>query len=66
VAEAEVAADAGASLVGVNARDLATLEVDPNRFADVRQSLPAGTVLVAESGISDQAGVQTRTGGAHG
>lgn len=58
VAEAEVAADAGASLVGVNARDLTTLEVDPNRFAEVRRRLPAGTVLVAESGISDRAGVQ--------
>jgi indole-3-glycerol phosphate synthase len=58
VAEAEVAADAGASVVGVNARDLTTLEVDPNRFAEVRRRLPAGTVLVAESGISDRAGVQ--------
>ena len=58
VAEAEIAAGAGASLVGVNARDLATLEVDPNRFAEVRLSLPAGTVLVAESGIRDRAGVQ--------
>ena len=58
VAEAEVAAAAGASLVGVNARDLATLEVDPGRFAEVRQALPAGTVLVAESGIRDRAGVE--------
>jgi indole-3-glycerol phosphate synthase len=58
VAEAEIAAAAGASLVGVNARDLATLEVDPSRFAEVRRSVPAGTVLVAESGIRDRAGVQ--------
>jgi indole-3-glycerol phosphate synthase len=57
-AEAEVAAAAGAALVGVNARDLATLEVDPGRFAAVRQALPGGTVLVAESGIRDRAGVQ--------
>jgi indole-3-glycerol phosphate synthase len=59
LAEAETAADAGANLVGVNARDLATLEVDPDRFAAVRQALPDGTVLVAESGIRDRAGVQT-------
>jgi indole-3-glycerol phosphate synthase len=58
LAEAEVAAAAGATLVGVNARDLATLEVDPGRFAAVRQALPGGTVLVAESGIHDRAGVQ--------
>jgi indole-3-glycerol phosphate synthase len=57
-AEAEVAAAVDATLVGVNARDLATLEVDPNRFAEVRRSLPAGTVLVAESGIRDRADVQ--------
>jgi indole-3-glycerol phosphate synthase len=56
--EAEVAAAAGATLVGVNARDLATLEVDPGRFAAVRQALPGGTVLVAESGIRDRAGVR--------
>ena len=56
--EAEVAAAAGAALVGVNARDLATLEVDPDRFTAVRQTLPPGTVLVAESGIRDRAGVQ--------
>jgi indole-3-glycerol phosphate synthase len=58
VPEAEVAAAAGASLVGVNARDLATLEVDPGRFAAVRQAVAAGTVLVAESGIRDPAGVR--------
>ena len=58
VAEAAVAADAGATLVGVNARDLATLEVDPDRFAAVRQALPSGTVLVAESGIRDAAGIR--------
>jgi indole-3-glycerol phosphate synthase len=58
VAEAEVAAAAGATLVGVNARDLTSLEVDPGRFAAVHHALPAGTVLVAESGIRDRAGVQ--------
>jgi indole-3-glycerol phosphate synthase len=62
VAEAEVAAAAGASLVGVNARDLATLELDPGRFAAVRQAVPGGTVLVAESGIRDRAGVQAAAG----
>ena len=56
--EAEAAAAAGATLIGVNARDLATLEVDPGRFAAVRRAVAAGTVLVAESGIRDQAGVR--------
>jgi indole-3-glycerol phosphate synthase len=57
-AEAAAAAAAGATLVGVNARDLTTLEVDPGRFAAVRDALPGGAVLVAESGIRDRADVE--------
>jgi indole-3-glycerol phosphate synthase len=51
--EAEMgrAADAGAGLVGVNARNLRTLEVDTTTFARVAALAPEGTVLVAESGI---------------
>jgi indole-3-glycerol phosphate synthase len=56
--EAAVAAAAGATLIGVNTRDLATLEVDPDRFAVVRRALPDGAVLVAESGIRDHADVR--------
>ncbi len=56
-AEAAAAAAGGAALVGVNARDLATLELDPGRFAAVREALPAGAVLVAESGIRTRADV---------
>jgi indole-3-glycerol phosphate synthase len=51
-AEAELAAAAGATLVGVNARDLATLTVDPGRLAAVRDALPRGATVVAESGIN--------------
>jgi indole-3-glycerol phosphate synthase len=58
VAEAAAAAEAAATLVGVNARDLATLEVDPGRFAAVRDALPGGAVLVAESGIRGRADVE--------
>jgi indole-3-glycerol phosphate synthase len=57
-AEASAAAAAGAAVVGVNARDLATLEVDPGRFAAVRDALPGGAVLVAESGIRNRADVE--------
>jgi len=57
--EAEVgpALAAGARLIGVNARDLRTLEVDPRAFAQVAPSLPADVVKVAESGIRDPADV---------
>jgi indole-3-glycerol phosphate synthase len=40
------------SLVGVNARNLKTLEVDPATFGKVAPLVPAGVVRVAESGIS--------------
>jgi indole-3-glycerol phosphate synthase len=56
--EAEAAAKAGAALVGINARDLATLTLDRDRFAEVRQALPAGVALVAESGIRNRADVE--------
>jgi len=59
--EAARAAAAGAGLIGVNARDLATLTVDPGRFAEVRDALPAAATLVAESGIRTRADVVAAT-----
>jgi indole-3-glycerol phosphate synthase len=50
--EVERAVALDASLVGVNARDLTTLEVDPRTFGRLAGSLPAGVVTVAESGIA--------------
>jgi indole-3-glycerol phosphate synthase len=41
----------GATLVGVNARDLRTFEVDRDAFARLRPELPADALAVAESGI---------------
>lgn len=42
---------AGAGLVGVNQRDLATFEVDRARAERLAGAIPAGVVAVAESGI---------------
>ena len=50
--EVERAVDLGAELVGVNARNLKTLEVDPGTFGRLVKLLPDGVVAVAESGIS--------------
>lgn len=47
------AVDVGASLVGVNQRDLTTFEVDPQRALRVARHLPRGILAVAESGIGD-------------
>jgi indole-3-glycerol phosphate synthase len=40
------------ALVGVNTRNLQSLEVDPHRLADLAKQLPTGVPGVAESGIA--------------
>ncbi|MGI8645301.1 MAG: indole-3-glycerol phosphate synthase TrpC [Nocardioides sp.] len=55
--EAERAVAIGADLIGVNARNLKTLEVDDQVFGRLAAQLPDDAVLVAESGISGPADV---------
>jgi len=50
--ETRRAVDAGARVVGVNARNLKTLDVDPDTFARLAPLVPDGCVRVAESGIA--------------
>jgi indole-3-glycerol phosphate synthase len=65
-AEVERALAAGAQVVGVNARNLKTLEVDRDTFARVAPAIPDSVVRVAESGIRGGADVATVVGqGAH-
>ncbi|MCU1463288.1 MAG: trpC [Acidimicrobiales bacterium] len=45
---------AGATLVGVNQRDLRTFEVDHDLAATLATRMPAGIVRVAESGVRDR------------
>ena len=45
------AVDAGARIIGVNARNLKDLRVDRDTFANVAPSIPAHIVKVAESGV---------------
>jgi indole-3-glycerol phosphate synthase len=55
IREGEVALKAGARVLGVNNRDLATFHVDPSRTEAVFPLLrEAGVVAVAESGIHDR------------
>ena len=51
--EAEVASalDAGAKVIGVNARDLGTLEVDRGVFGRLAPLMPPEVVKIAESGV---------------
>ena len=57
VAEAHRAIDAGATIIGVNSRDLRTLKVSLSVFDDVAAALPKEAVAIAESGISSFADV---------
>lgn len=50
-AEADRALQAGARVIGVNARDLKTLSVDRNCFARIAPGLPSNVIRVAESGV---------------
>ena len=49
--ELDRALDAGAKVIGVNARNLATLEVDRGVFARLAPRVPDGIIKIAESGI---------------
>ena len=49
--EVRRALDAGADVIGVNARNLRTLEVDPLTFARLAPLIPDGVVRIAESGV---------------
>ena len=49
------AVDAGATVIGVNARNLKTLAVDPDTFGRLAPLVPDTCVKVAESGVSGPA-----------
>ncbi len=50
--ETQRALDAGATVIGVNARNLKTLQIHPDTFSRLRPLIPEEVVTVAESGIS--------------
>jgi indole-3-glycerol phosphate synthase len=49
--ELERALDLGTPIIGVNARDLGTLEIDRGRQIELLRRLPKGLLRIAESGI---------------
>jgi indole-3-glycerol phosphate synthase len=50
--------DAGATLVGVNNRDLRTMQVRLEHTLELAARVPVGVLLVSESGIRDRADVE--------
>ena len=56
--EVETAVEAGAEVIGINNRDLHSLEVDLETTFELLADVPAGTVVVAESGITENEDVE--------
>lgn len=56
--ELRMAADAGAQLIGVNSRNLRTLQVEPDLHPHLGSLLPKGAIAVAESGLRTRADLQ--------
>ena len=50
--------DAGATLIGINNRDLRTFKTDLDHTLRMRERIPDDCVLVAESGIRTRADVE--------
>jgi indole-3-glycerol phosphate synthase len=55
--EVSRAVDLGAGLIGVNARDLSTFELDSDLFGRLADRIPTGTVKIAESAVLSAADV---------
>lgn len=55
--EVSRALDIGANVIGVNARDLSTFELDQDLFGRLADSIPSGVIRVAESAVKTAADV---------
>ncbi|CAM3058072.1 indole-3-glycerol phosphate synthase TrpC [Skermania piniformis] len=60
--EADRALAAGATVIGVNARNLATLEVDRGVFGRIAPGLPTDIIKIAESGVRSTADLHAYAG----
>jgi indole-3-glycerol phosphate synthase len=56
--ELDRALECGASIIGVNNRDLETLVIDATTAERLVPRIPAGLVAIAESGVADRADVE--------
>jgi indole-3-glycerol phosphate synthase len=60
--EVEQAVHAGARIIGINNRDLATFNVDTGLSVQLRSKIPAGILTVAESGIKSPGDIRAIRG----
>src|SRR6266478_3285401 len=59
--EAQQAIEAGATIIGVNSRDLTTFQMNPNLIRELRPLIPEDRIVVAESGIQTAADARRLT-----
>jgi indole-3-glycerol phosphate synthase len=57
-AELQVAASIEPAIIGINNRDLTTLEVDIERTFELQHDVPPGTLVVSESGLRTRADLE--------
>ncbi|CAN5353772.1 indole-3-glycerol phosphate synthase TrpC [soil metagenome] len=55
--EVDRALDVGASVVGINARNLSTFELDRDLFGSLADRIPSGVIRIAESAVLEPADV---------
>jgi len=58
--ELALAIELGAMVIGINSRDLETLEIDPAVPQRLLPLVPAGLLAIAESGVASRADVEAR------
>jgi tryptophan synthase beta subunit len=57
--ELDAALATNARVIGINNRDLRSLEVDPERAARLRELVPEDRIVIAESGVRDASTIRT-------
>ncbi|MBD2761313.1 bifunctional phosphoribosylanthranilate isomerase/tryptophan synthase subunit beta [Kocuria sp. cx-116] len=60
--EIQRAVAVGARIIGVNTRNLKTLDVDVDTFGRLAEQIPADAVIIAESGVSGEDQIQLYAG----
>jgi indole-3-glycerol phosphate synthase len=64
--ELAIAIDSGARIIGVNNRNLRTLQVDVRASDDLAARMPAGVVAVSESGLQSRADLERLAAAGYG
>jgi indole-3-glycerol phosphate synthase len=60
--ELAMALESGAMVIGINNRNLETLEIDPTTSERLLKQVPSGVVAIGESGVSTRADVERMAG----